>query len=139
MTKYLSDSTMKNQLKDRTHHTHVPLNYGAKIQYAMDKIEFPPLSKEDTTYVQAVTGTLLGVDPTILPALSMVATEQAKPIQEMMKYVKQLLDYCSTQEEAMIIYNASKMILVVHSDMGYANEKKLQSQVGRQQKIPPQQ
>jgi len=40
-----------------------------------------------------------------------------------MKVVKQLLDYCSMQEEAIITYNASKMILAVHSDAGYANEK----------------
>lgn len=87
----------------------------------------PPLSKEDTTYIQAVAGTLLyhprAVDPTILPALSAIATEQAKLTQETMKNVKQLLDYCSTQDEAIITYNASNMILAVHSDAGYANEK----------------
>ena len=74
-----------------------------------------------------MTGTLLyharAVNPTILPALSAIATEQAKPTQETMKKVKQLLDYCSTQEEAMIPYNTSKMILAVHSDTGYANDK----------------
>ncbi len=42
----------------------------------------------------------------------------------------QLLDYCATQEEAIITYSASKMILAVHSDAGYCNEKKLRSQVG---------
>ncbi len=47
-----------------------------------------------------------------------------------MKNVKQLLDYCSTQEEAIITYNASKMILAVHSDAGYANEKKSRSRAG---------
>ena len=108
-------------------HPHVPPNYGAKTQYAEDEIESPLLSKEDTKYIQAVTGTLLyharAVDPTILPALSSIATEQVKPTQATMKNVKQLLDYCSTQEEAIITYNASKMILAVHSDAGYANEK----------------
>ena len=64
------------------------------------------------------------VDPTILPSLSAIATEQAKPTQATMKNVKQLLDYCSTQEEAIITYNASKMILAVHSNAGHANEKK---------------
>jgi hypothetical protein len=41
-----------------------------------------------------------------------------------MKKLRQLLDYCTTQDDAMIIYNASKMILAVHSDAGYANQKK---------------
>ena len=109
-------------------HPHVIPQYGAKTQYAAEEIDSPPLSKEETTHVQAVAGTLLyharAVDPTILPAFSAIATEQAKPTQEKKKNVKQLLDYCAIQEEAMITYNASKMILAVHSDAGYAKEKK---------------
>jgi hypothetical protein len=46
----------------------------------------------------------------------------------MMKTVKQLLDYCATQEEAIITYNASKMKLAVHSDTGYCNKKNACSQ-----------
>ena len=115
-------------------HPHVIPQYGVKTQYAAEEIDSPPLSKEETTYVQAVAGTLLyharAVDRTILTALSAIATEQAKPTQETMKRAKQLLDYCATQEDAMITYNASKMILAVHSDAGYANEKKSQSQAG---------
>ncbi len=45
-----------------------------------------------------------------------------------METIKQLLDYCSTQEEAIITYNASKMILAVHSNAGYCNEKNAHSQ-----------
>jgi hypothetical protein len=45
-----------------------------------------------------------------------------------METVKQLLDYCATQEEAIITYLASKMILNVHSDAGYLHEKKARSQ-----------
>ncbi len=114
-------------------HPHVIPQYGAKTQYAEEEIDSPPLSKEETTYVQAVAGTLFyhacEVDPTILTALR-IATKQAKPMQETMKRVKQLLDYCATQEDAMITYNASKMILAVHSDAGYANKKKLRSRAG---------
>jgi hypothetical protein len=73
-------------------------------------------------------GTLLyctrAIDSTILTALSSLATEKAKPMQKMMEKVKQVLDYCSSQEEAIIMYNASKMILVVHSNAGYCNKKK---------------
>jgi len=129
--KFNHDKPMKIQ---NAPYPHVPPNYGAKTQYIEDEIESPPLSKEDTKYIQAVTGTLLynarAVDPTILPALSAIATEQAKPTQTTMKNVRQLLDYCSTQEEAIITYNASKMILAVHSDAGYANEKKSRSRAG---------
>ncbi len=37
----------------------------------------------------------------------------------MMETVKQLLDYCASQEEAIITYDACNMILNVHSDAGY--------------------
>jgi hypothetical protein len=114
--------------------THMIPKYGAKTQYAQEEINFPLLSKEETTYVQAVTGTLLyyarAFDPTILMALSAIATEQANPTQKMMKKLRQLLDYCATQDDAKITYNASKMILAVHSDAGYANEKKSRSRAG---------
>jgi hypothetical protein len=94
----------------------------------------PPLNKEETKYVQAVAGTLLNygraVDSTILTLLSSLATEQAKPMQKIMETVKQLLGYCATQEEAIITYTASKMILNVHSNVGYLNKKKGHSRAG---------
>jgi hypothetical protein len=112
-------------------HPHIIPQYGAKTQYAKEYNESPPLSKEDTKYIQAVARTLLhyarAVDATILPSLSSIATEQAKPAHETMKTVKQLSDYCATQEEAIITYNASKMILAVRSDAGYCNEKNARS------------
>ncbi len=81
-----------------------------------------------------VAGTLLyygrAVDSTILTSLSSLATEQAKPTQKTRETVKQLLDYCAMQEEAIITYSASKMILNVHSNAGYLNEKKACSQAG---------
>jgi hypothetical protein len=105
-----------------------------KTQYATDGDESPLLSTDETKYVQAVTGTLLyyarAVDPTILKALSSIATEQAKPTQNTLKKVKQLLDYCATQDNAIITYNASKMILAVHSDAGYCNKKNARSRAG---------
>jgi hypothetical protein len=47
-----------------------------------------------------------------------------------MATIKQLLDYCATQEEAVISYEASDMILAVHSDAGYCNEKNARSRAG---------
>jgi hypothetical protein len=82
----------------------------------------PPLNKEDTKYIQAVTGTLLyyrrAVNTTILTALRSIATKQASPTVTTIKKVKQLLDYCASQEEAIITFKASDMILQVHSNPG---------------------
>jgi hypothetical protein len=87
---------------------------------------FPSLNKEETKYVQAVAGELLyyarAINSTILPALSSLATKQAKPTQKKIEKVKLLLDYCATQEEAIITYLARKMILCIHSNTGYCNK-----------------
>ena len=131
MTRFKHKTPIKVQ---NSPHRHIEVKYGAKKQYVDEEVESPPLSKEDTKYVQAVSGTLLyygrAVDPTILPALSSIATEQAKPTEKTKEKVKQLLDYCATQEEAIITYTANKMILCIHSDAGYANEKNARSQAG---------
>ena len=70
------------------------------------------------------------VDPTMLVALNAIATQQASPTQKTMERVKQLLDYCASQEEAVITYHASDMILAIHSDAGYLNEIKSRSRAG---------
>ena len=70
------------------------------------------------------------VDTTILLALSSIATEQAAPTEQTMAKVKQLLVYCASHEEAIITYNASKMVLGIHSNVEYANEKKARSCAG---------
>jgi hypothetical protein len=123
------DSTIRNQRRS------VAPQYGAKIQYTPDANNSPPLNKEATKYKQAVAGTLLyygrAVHNTILPALSATASEQAQPTERTKEILTQLLDYCATQEEAIITYSvASKMILAVHSDAGYCNEKKSRSRAG---------
>jgi hypothetical protein len=74
-----------------------------------------------------VTGTLLyyarAVDQTILLALNAIATQQAAPTQDTLEEVKQVLDYCASQEEAVITYHASNVILAIHSNAGYLNKQ----------------
>ena len=56
----------------RSPHPHVITKYGAKIQYATEDDASPPLSSDDTKFVQAVAGTLLyyarAVDPPNKPS-----------------------------------------------------------------------
>ena len=70
------------------------------------------------------------VDSTVLTPISAIASQQAQPTEETMAQVKQLLDYLATQEEAVLTYSASEMILAVHSDAGYLNEPKARSREG---------
>ncbi len=44
--------------------------------------------------------------------------------------VKQLLDYCASQEEAIVTYNPSDMILAVHSNASYLSKQKSRSRAG---------
>jgi hypothetical protein len=120
--------------KQNLPHPHIAPQYGAKIQYTADDDDSHPLNKEEKKYIQKIAGTLLhygqAEDNTILPALSAIASKQAKPMEKTMEVIKQLLDYCATQDKAILLYKASKMILAIHSKAGYYNEKKSQSQAG---------
>ena len=48
----------------------------------------------------------------------------------MMQQTLQLLDYLSTQEDAVLSYHASDMVLAVHSDASYLSEPKAHSRAG---------
>jgi hypothetical protein len=106
--------------------------YGAKtMQYVEQVDDTPLLDKEGKKYVQLVTGTLLyyarAVDPTLLVPLSAIAAHQSVPTEETKELIHQLLDFCTTQEEVVLTYNASDMVLAVHSNTGYLNERKVRS------------
>ena len=112
---------------------HVPPKYGAKEQFGEEE-DSPPSTKEDQKNVQTVTGKFLwyarAVDPMLLTALSALTSQQANPTHKTMERVRQFLDYCATQEPAVLTYNKSDMILAVHSDAGYLNEKNARSRAG---------
>ena len=66
------------------------------------------------------------VDSTLLCPISAIASQSANPTTETMKQTIQLLDYLASQEEAIITYNASDMILAAHSDASYLSEPEAQ-------------
>ena len=105
---------------------HNPIQYGAKAQYSEQENTSPPLSKEDKKFIQEVTGTFLwyarAVDATMLVALGSLASEQANPTERTMQKCKQFLDYAATQEDAVITYRKSDMVLAIHSDASYLSE-----------------
>jgi hypothetical protein len=55
-------------------------------------------------------------------ALSTIASEQAKGTQNTMLKTKQLMDYMATHPNATVRFNASDMIMNVHSDASYLSE-----------------
>ena len=107
-------------------HPHTPPEYGAKLQYAKGADDSPLLAKADKKFVQQVTDVFLfytrEVDSTMLTATSAIASEQAAPTENMMKKCKQLLDYADSQEEAILTYKKSDMVLAIHSNASYLSE-----------------
>ena len=115
-------------------HPHTPIDYGSKQQYAREEVEAEELDKEGKLFVWQVLGTFLyyarAVDSTMLVALSAIASEQAKPTKATMEKVDQFLDYAASQDEAILTYRASDMVLAIHSDASYLSEAKARSRAG---------
>ena len=115
-------------------HQHTVPNYGAKQQSAETDSDEPVLGKEAKIYIQQVLVTFLyyarAVNPTMLVALSAIASEQASPTRATMKKTDQFLDYAASQEQAVLTYEASDMVLAVHSDASYLSESKARSRAG---------
>ncbi len=95
---------------------------------------FELLSAEGIKRVQQIVGSLLyysrAVDCTMGVTLSTLSSEQSKATKKINAKLTQLLDYCATHPDAFLQYNASDMILKIHSDAGYGNEPNFRSRAG---------
>ena len=113
---------------------HTPIKYGAKKQYATEESKAPALNATDKKFVQKVCGKFLfygrAVDSTLLTPISAIASQSANPTTDTLNHTRQLLDYLATQEDAVLTYNKSDMILAVHSDASYLSEPKARSRAG---------
>ena len=123
-----------NGKKQHAPYPSAPINYGAKKQYATQESSAPALPPKDKKFIQQVCGKFLflgrAVDSTLLCPISAIASQSANPTEDTMKQTHQLLNYLATQEEAIITYNASEMVLAVHSDASYLCEPKARSRAG---------
>jgi hypothetical protein len=110
------------------------IRYGSKKQYAKQASSAPPLDKKGKKFIQQVCGKFLflgrAVDPTLLCPISTIAAQSAKPTEDTLRQTYQLLDYIASQEDAVITYNASEMILAAHSDASYLSEPQARSRAG---------
>ena len=104
------------------------------MQYATKSDGAPLLDKDGKRFIQKVCGKFLyygrAVDSTILVAISAIAAQQASPTTDTLAKAKHLLDYLASQEDAILTYSASNMVLAVHSDAGYLNEANARSRAG---------
>ena len=126
------DTIMQNLRDLNTAHM---CRYGKDNQKINPVDDSPLLDAEGKKYIQQVVGSFLyyarTVDPTILMALSEIATQQNKPTENTKKRVDNLLDYMATHPMAKIRYRASDMVLNIHSDASYLSASKARSRAGR--------
>jgi len=111
-----------------------PVIYGAKVQYAKPKPTSPPVDAKTKKFIQQVCGKFLflgrAVDSTLLCPISAIASQSANPTEDTLEQTLVLLDYIGTQEEAVLTYHASQMVVAVHSDASYGSEPKARSRAG---------
>ena len=104
-------------------HEWIPPKYGQKVQYSHEPAPSPALNAKETTRIQQIVGTLLyyakAVDPTMLPAINDIGSQQSKPTATTTQHLCQLLDYAASNPDATIRYTASGMVLHIHSDGSY--------------------
>ena len=98
----------------------------------------PEDSKEVTAaekkFIQQVTGKFLylgsAVGGTLLTLLSAIASKQSSPTEDPLSRTKHLLDYIASQEDAVLPYHASNMVLAAYGDAGYNNMPQARSRTG---------
>ncbi len=91
------------------------------MQYAQGEDVSPVLDKVGKKFIKDICRVLLflarAVDGGLLPAISSLASQQANPTEKAMELCKKFLDFMATQEEAILTYHASKMVLAIHSNL----------------------
>jgi hypothetical protein len=112
----------------------VPIQYGVKKKHTMQESNAPLLDNKAKRFIQQVCGNFLflgrAVDSTLLCLINAIAFQSSKPTKYMMRQTLQLLDHLAMQEDAVLSYHASDMVLAVHSSSSYLREPKARSRAG---------
>jgi hypothetical protein len=121
---------------ERRHKTTIPphRNQIWSLQYAKQDSTAPPVNPAEKKFIQKVCSKFFfygrAVDSTVLTPISAIASQSANPTKETLAHTNQLIDYLATQEDAVLTYNRSEMIMAVHSDASYLFEPKAKSRAG---------
>ena len=113
---------------------HVPIVYGAKMQYAAGPNDSTPLNTTWILHVQAIVGALLFYERAIynklIVALSELGQQQASATKSTNDAITQILEYVATYHVDGIIFRSSGMIMSAQSDAAYLNVRKARSWAG---------
>ena len=108
--------------------------YGVKVQLTDPIDTSDRLPPHEIKRLQQIIGTFLfysrAVDPTLLTALSELSSAQATATDATKRACQQFLDYCASHPDGAIRYQASDMILKLHSNSSYLNAVGARSRQG---------
>jgi hypothetical protein len=111
-----------------------PIQYDTKKQYTTQELKAPLYDNKAKRFIQPVCSNFLflgrAVDSTLFCPISAIALQSSKPTEDTMRQTLQLLNYLATQEDVVLSYHTSNMVLAVHSNASYLSKLKAQSQVG---------
>jgi hypothetical protein len=131
MPSYIASVLHRFQHPTPTHPQHAPykiqlIKYGAKVQFSAPAETAAPLIESQKLKLQQFIGSLLyyarSVDPTMLVALSTLASAQEKGTAATSEAMNQLIDYCATHTDVEVCYHPSDMVLQVSIDASYFSE-----------------
>jgi hypothetical protein len=100
----------------------------------MQELKAPLLDDKAKWFIQQVCDKFLFlsrvVDSTLLCPISAIASQSSKPTEDTMRQTLQLLNNLVMQEDAVLFYHTSNMVLAVHSNASYLSKPKAQSWMG---------
>mmetsp|Transcript_26440 Transcript_26440/g.37543 ORF Transcript_26440/g.37543 Transcript_26440/m.37543 type:complete len:133 (-) Transcript_26440:204-602(-) len=109
-------------------HKHDIPKYGARVQYTKEPDTTAAIDVQDAKKVQEILGTLLyyaqAINSTMLPTIGTLATQQSAPTTKTMEGIKQLLNYCASNPNAIVRYQKSDTVLHAESNASYLSETK---------------
>ena len=124
--------TSTHKATDAPHPYKATTKHGLPMTHPTD--DSPKLSPHAIKHLQQIVGTFLfysrAVDPTMLTALSIIATEQTQGTNTTKEKAEHFLKYAASHPNANIKYYKSDMVLKIHSDASYLSERQGRSRAG---------
>jgi hypothetical protein len=107
--------------------------YGVKLQKPVQD-DTPPLSPADKTTLQELVGSILyyarAVDPTMLTICLRISSEQAAPTEAVKAHAVRLLQYAARYPNNELVFQKSKMHLIIQADASFNSRTKGRSVAG---------
>ena len=113
---------------------YTPPSYGSTTPQLTAVDDSAPLSPADAKLLQEIVGVFLyyarAVDGTMLPAVTAIASDQAKPTQAVLSAATRLLAYAASYPANELVFSACDMVLYGQSDASYLSRSDSRSVAG---------